>query len=294
MQTSVDQLSSQFSLAGVSFAEGNGGLVKVVVHTDRCDGEIYLHGAHITHFQPCGESPVLWMSQKSAFAKGKAIRGGVPICFPWFGPKASDPSAPGHGYARIRTWNLIAAENNEDGDVQLAFSITIDDFELTYTVTFGRSLGMSLAVKLSDQASEAASFEEALHTYLAVKDIHQVVIEGLESAAYIDKVDGMKEKSATDESIQFSGECDRVYLDTTSTCILRDPAMARSMQVSKSNSQCTVIWNPWINKSAAMADFGNDEWTSMACIETANVGSYRRTLKPGESHVMTADVSVIP
>ncbi|WP_372717864.1 D-hexose-6-phosphate mutarotase [Novipirellula sp.] len=294
MQTRVDQLSSQFSVAGVRFAEGNGGLVKVIVHTDRCDGEIYLHGAHITHFQPCGKSPVLWMSQESVFAEGKAIRGGVPICFPWFGPNASDPSAPGHGYARIRTWKLIAAENNEDGDVLLTLRNTIDDFELTYTVTFGRSLGMSLAVKLSDQANATTSFEEALHTYLAVKDVHQVVIEGLESAAYIDKVDGMREKPATDESIQFNGECDRVYLDTTSTCILRDPAMARSIQVSKSNSQCTVVWNPWISKSAAMPDFGNDEWTSMACIETANVGSYSRTLKPGESHVMTADVSIIP
>ncbi|EMI16448.1 aldose 1-epimerase family protein [Rhodopirellula maiorica SM1] len=196
MQPSVDQLASQFSVTGIHFTEGNGGLVKAIIETDRCEGEIYLHGAHITHFQPRGKSPVLWMSEKSAFAEGKAIRGGVPICFPWFGPKASDPDAPGHGYARIRTWDLLAAENNDDGDVSLTLGIAIDDFELKYTATFGRSLGMSLRVTLSDQASEPASFEEALHTYLAVEDIHQVVVEGLESAGYIDKVDGMKQKTS--------------------------------------------------------------------------------------------------
>ncbi|GAA5508379.1 D-hexose-6-phosphate mutarotase [Novipirellula caenicola] len=294
MQPSVDQLAPQFLVPGLRFAEGNGGLVKAIVHTDRCDGEIYLHGSHITHFQPHNQLPVLWMSQKSEFAEGKAIRGGVPICFPWFGANAADPTAPGHGYARIRTWNLLATEINDDGDVALTLGITIGNFELTYTATFGRSLGMSLSVTLSDQSSEAVSFEEALHTYLAIEDIHQVVIEGLESAAYIDKVDGMKQKPATDESIRFNGECDRVYLNTTETCTLRDLALARSIQISKTNSLCTVVWNPWINKSAAMPDFGDHEWQSMACIETANTAPLQPTLNPGDSHVMTAVVSLFP
>ncbi len=293
MQSILDQLALKFSLPGLRFELGRGRLVKAVVETDLAEGEIYLYGAHLTHFQPAGEAGVLWMSDESVFEVGKPIRGGVPICFPWFGPHPTDPAAPLHGDARIRHWDLEAAEIDGDGVVILTLATSIDDFTLTYQVTFGRSLAISFRVERSKHANGSVSFEEALHTYCSVQDIQQALIEGLESASYIDKVDGMKRKPATDESIHFTGECDRIYFTAAADCILHDTAMRRSIKIRKSNSQCTVVWNPWIDKSVAMRDFGDDEWQSMVCIETANVAPHSIELKPGGSHVMTAEISVV-
>ncbi|MFG0261194.1 MAG: D-hexose-6-phosphate mutarotase [Novipirellula sp. JB048] len=293
MQSLIAQLAATFPLSGLRFELGRGGLVKAVVRTGLAEGEVYLYGAHVTHFQPLGESPVLWISDKSIFESGKPIRGGVPICFPWFGAHRSDAAAPLHGRARIRHWNLIAAQASDDGAISLTFRTSIDDFVLTYRVSFGRALTISLRVALGERAPGSVSFEEALHTYYSIAEIRRVLIEGLESARYIDKVDGEKQKPATHESIQFDGECDRIYLGTTATCVLHDLAMGRSIEIRKSNSQCTVVWNPWVEKSAAMPDFGDDEWRSMVCIETANVGPHAITLWPGDAHVMTAEIGVI-
>ena len=293
MSQAIEALSAHFQHPGLEFQLGSGGFVKAVVNTEVSTGEVYLHGAHVTAFQLNGQPPLLWMSERSLFETGKAIRGGVPICFPWFGPLASDPKAPGHGFARVKVWDIATAYPSDDGGLAIDLQTTIDDYTLTYTVAFGRTLQLTLKVDLSPSASGLAKFEEALHTYLSVSDVRNVTIEGLESTGFVDKVDGGKRKPATGESIRFSSECDRVYLDTTATCVLRDPGFNRSIAVSKSASRSTVVWNPWIEKSIKMADFGDNEWPTMLCIETANVGSNSIELEPGQSHTLTAQVAVL-
>jgi glucose-6-phosphate 1-epimerase len=288
------------SISGVRHATGEGGLPCIFVETDWRQAQIYTHGAHVAQFQPRGQKPVLWMSAHSAFAADKPLRGGVPICFPWFGPRADDTSSPPHGFARLREWQLSGTEQNEAGDVTLRFALDAHDatlalwphrFACEYSVAVGTTLEMALQVTNTDD--RAWTFEEALHTYFVSGDAREVSISGLANTRYIDKTDELKEKQHSGD-IAFTGETDRAYLDTAADCILTDPQLARRIRVSKQGSQTTVVWNPWTKKSAAMPDFGDDEWPQMLCIETANALTNAITLQPGESHTMRARLEVLP
>lgn len=287
-----EDLKERFCFRGLTFERGSGGLVRAVVSTDSVTGELYLHGAHVTAFRPHGHESVLWMSAASVFEPGKPIRGGVPICFPWFGPHPSDNTLPGHGRARLQEWTLASVWNFDDGGIGLQLQTVIDNFELSYHVHFGRRLELELRVSLPSDAASPAIFEEALHTYLAVSDIRQVRVAGLESSEFIDKVGNAASMPATGEPIEFPGETDRVYAPTSSPCVLTDPEKCRTITVAKAGSQSTVVWNPWIAKSARMPDFGDHEWPGMVCIETANVGASAVTLHAGQSHTMAAVISV--
>jgi len=245
----------------------------------------------VTAFAPAGEPQVLWVSRKSNFAADQPIRGGIPICFPWFGPKQGNSIAPGHGLARTTDWEVSEAAPSGDGGITITLHTVIEDYSLTLQVAFGKQLTLRLKVSLSASASGPATFEEAMHTYFAVSRIHDVSITGLEPSEYIDKVDGAQRKPAAAAAITFDGECDRVYLDTPATCQLNGSGGSRTIVVGKEASQNTVVWNPWIAKSERMPDFGDEEWTGMVCIETANVGDSSITLQPGESHTMTAMIS---
>ena len=287
----VKQLEQRFSVPGVTFDE-QVGLIRVKAQSTVATGELYLHGAHCAAWQPAGQAPVLWMSQLSNFHADKPIRGGVPICFPWFGPNASNKSLPAHGSARLQPWDLADVETDATGAVCLKCVTRIEPFDLEYKVHFGKKLTLSLTTLLPSTHKSPEQFEDALHTYFSISDIHQVTISGLEQIAYIDKVDHAKDIPATSAVIQFTGETDRIYLDTLDTCVLHDPGWNRRIVVHKSGSRSTIVWNPWVDKSARMPDFGNDEWPGMVCIETANVGPLAIQLQPGEQHTTTAIIEV--
>lgn len=286
----ITNLQEKFSVQGLRFEDTEGGLVKAVIDTPLATAEIYLQGAHVAAYKPSGARPILWMSAKSLFEESKPIRGGVPICFPWFGAHASDPKAPAHGSARLQAWDFLSAVSNPDESMTVCLGAAIDGFSVTFAVTVGAKLTMELNVSLPDDANQSHCFEAALHTYLSVSDIHAVSIEGLESSDYIDKVGGTTPTAAEGKAIRFSAELDRVYQNTAATCVLRDPGFGRTIIVEKQNSLSTIVWNPWIAKSARMPDFGDDEWKEMLCIESANVGECAITLSPGQTHAMTAVV----
>lgn len=297
----MQSLKKQFEIPGaVAIEIGRGGLVKIVVTTPQAMAEIYLQGAHVTNYQPMGKQPVLFMSNESWFEPGKPIRGGVPICFPWFGPNQENPQLPAHGFARLREWGIDSITQAPNGEVRLVLTLHSDDrtralwpfdFTATHVITIGSTLEMTLGIE--NRSGKNMRFEEALHTYLNVSDIKQVRIEGLQGAEYLDKVDGAKSKTQSDREIQFTGETDRPYLGTQTACIVRDPKMNRNIEISKRESNTTVVWNPWINKAKAMPDFGDDEWLRMVCVETANVGKHAVELPQGSSHEMTAILRVI-
>jgi len=308
---SLDELRKRFTSPGVSFESGEGGLVRAVATTDAAEAHVYLHGAQVTKFQPRGQADFLFMSGKSLFAPGKAIRGGVPLIFPWFGAKAGDPSAPAHGLVRSVGWamhDVTAAGQGAGRVVRLTFALNSDaatksrwphDFELLYTVAVGPTLQLELEVRNPAGASGPFTFEEAMHTYLAVGDVRKVSIEGLGGREYIDKPDGFKRKMQPPGAFGIDSETDRVYLATPDTVKVTDPvgaasksgpAKPRALTVSKENSAATVVWNPWIAKAKAMSDFGDDEWPQMLCVETANVDAHAVTLSPDKSHVMRAVV----
>ncbi len=282
-----------------TFEDAPGGLVRIRISTPRCEAEVYLHGAHVTHFQPAGKAPLLFLSAASHFAPGRAIRGGVPVIFPWFGPRTGRPDSPAHGFARTLPWSVEALADDDHGNITLILRLDSDettrahwphDFILRHRITFGVNLDMQLEVE--NISATAFQFEEALHTYLAVADVREIAITGLENTPFLDKTNALQREQQSADPIRITGETDRVYLNTHTACILDDPKLARRISVAKSGSDTTVIWNPWIAKAKAMADFGDDEWPAMMCIETANAGPSAITLAPGAAHAMRATVSV--
>jgi glucose-6-phosphate 1-epimerase len=296
---SISDLQRRFGIPGrVQIDEGPGSLPRLTVSSDLAAAELYLHGAHLTKFQPRGSRPVLFMSEESLFDPAKPIRGGVPVIFPWFGPRAGSPESPAHGFARIRPWSLESCETQPDGAIRIVLGLTGDEpsarlwpnpFTLRMGFTIGRSLSLDLEVR---GAGAPLTFEEAFHTYFVVGDVRQVTVEGLENTEYLDKVDSFRRKTQSADPIRITGETDRVYLNTRSTCVLRDPVLQRTITVEKENSASTVVWNPWINKAKAMPDFGDDEWPGMICIETANVGDSAVRLEGSGTHQLQARILV--
>jgi D-hexose-6-phosphate mutarotase len=277
----------------VDLSETAGGLVQVDVRSPLATARLYLDGGHVALYQPAGAAPVLFLSRESKLQPGTAIRGGVPVCFPWFGPKQGDPAAKMHGFARTMDWELEAAAQESDGSVTLVLVLRSSDttcvlwphdFILRHRVKVGAALSMTL--EMQNTGSTSCTCEAALHTYLAVTDVREVRVTGLEGASYLDKTDGMKTKTLGAEPLRFDGETDRVFPNHRGTCVVED--RGRKIVIEKSGSDTTVVWNPWIAKAAAMADFGDDEWPRMLCIETANTGANAVTLAPGAMHAMTA------
>src|SRR5512139_2132840 len=284
---------------GARLEKGPGGLDRLALDATEGEALVYLQGAHVAHFQPKGGRPVLWMSAASRFESGKPLRGGVPICFPWFGPKAGSPEAPLHGYARILPWTVGAVTREAGGSLRAVLELTADaaarggfpgELSLSLAVTVSRSLRMELTVRNLGRA--AATFEEALHSYLAVSDVRQARIAGLEGVGYVDKTAGMARKPGESAPVAIVAETDRVYTGATGTVTVEDPGWHRRVVVGKQGSATTVVWNPWVAKAKAMPDFGDDEWTGMVCVETANALDDAIHLAPGASHVMTATLDV--
>lgn len=289
----LEELRQRFSNPGIKFDDFAGGLTRVCIKTSVANGELFLHGAHCAGWQPAGCEEVLWMSQLSHYHASKPIRGGVPICFPWFGPHSSDKDKPAHGAARLREWDLVSIGPDEQGALCVQCTTQIAPFELRYAVSFGKKLTLSLTTSLPAEHGKVEQFEDALHTYLAISNIQQVEITGLENVSYIDKMDGAKTKPPTGSAIKFTSETDRVYIDTPDACTLHDPAWSRRLVINKSGSRSTIVWNPWIDKSVRMSDFGDDEWTGMVCIETGNVGADAVQLSPGQQHTTQAEIEVL-
>lgn len=248
---------------------------------------------------PTGLDPVLWVSSQAKDSVGDAIRGGVPICFPWFGPGRSGDMKPAHGFARVTEWKVADGISNDDAASTACFVLTHEDidprlrgeflheFRAEYTVDFGADLTMSLTV--TNTGSTAFEFEEALHTYLSVGDSQRISIEGLDGARYFDKVAQQEQEQSG--PIAITDDTDRVYY-SEDTVQVKDPALARTITVAKEGSANTVVWNPWTEKSKDMTDFADDEWQTMVCVETANVLDNAVRLNAGESHTMTQRLSV--
>jgi glucose-6-phosphate 1-epimerase len=299
MVNTPDSLSSRFAVPGVRFDACSGDLARINISTELAQATLYTHGAHLAHWQPRGHRPVLWMSARSNYQRGKPLRGGVPIIFPWFGPRAGDPAAPLHGLVRTMEWEVQSVARQNDGSVALWLSVASDDatraawpgdFAVRFGVVVGATLSMTLEV--TNRSPAAWSFEEGLHTYFAVGDVRQVGVEGLAGVTYIDKTDRMERKVQDAAPIRITGETDRVYLGTAAATDLTDPAWSRRIRIEKTSSSSTVVWNPWIAKAKAMPDFGDDEWPGMICVETVNAADDAVKLSPGATHRMGASISV--
>jgi glucose-6-phosphate 1-epimerase len=294
------ELNRKFGITdALRFDEGAGGLTRAVVSTPQAEAEVYLHGAHVTSWTPAGQKPVLFVSSRSQFAPGKPIRGGVPIAFPWFGPRGDGKPGPMHGFARILDWSVERTALRGDGALEIAFSLTPNDttrsfgfdaFHLEFRVAFGAAFEMELETR--NEASGPLTFEDALHTYFAVADIHQVEVAGLAGTTYIGKGDGAHRLQQTGNIIRFAEETNQLHLNTAATCTISDPVGQRRIVVAKSGSAGTVVWNPWVERAASFPDMAPEDWREMVCVETVNASDNAVTLPAGASHTTGATIRV--
>ncbi len=299
----TNDLNERFALAGVLLFEDDGPLVRARVTLPAAEAIIYLQGAHLAHWQPAGFEPVLFLSEKSQFVPGKAIRGGIPICFPWFGPRSDGGPGPSHGFARTQPWELAFAAlmpDAREGDrLQMTFVLGPDpvseglgfyDFRVAYELLIGRDLTLKLTV--ANFGDGPLRFEEALHTYFRVGEIHQATITGLANTTYLDKRDNAERKTTPRRPLQLVDWTDCVFPANTAATNLNDVKNGRLIRNEKRNSATTVVWNPWQEGAAALSDLGSDEWHHFLAIETANTGTDAITLAPGQTHTMQARIAV--
>ena len=299
-------LNDSFGLASLLvFEDGseNGepaGLIRAVVTTPATTATVYLQGAHIAEWQPAGEQPLLFLSKKTAYKKGKALRGGVPVIFPWFGDRHDGQPGPAHGFARAADWELaFAALVGED--VHLTFTLSpsdatralgFDHFRVAYQLTIGRTLTLQLTV--ANEATTPLVFEEALHTYYVVSDVREVSTSGLANTSFLDKRDNGIEKLQLEDPLVLRWTTDRVYFNSTADCVIHDPGLKRRITIAKTGSATTIVWNPWSELTPGLADMEPDAWTGMICVESGNAGPNTIPLAPGDSHTLRSVVSVEP
>lgn len=278
----------------VTFMDGRGELPMLEISTRWSTAEIYLHGAHVTHFKKKDEPPLLFLSQCSRFAEKEPIRGGIPIIFPWFGPREGMGQ---HGFARVKTWELKEFVPAPDGSVSVRFYLPecpeasgFPAFSAEYNVTVNESLTLELVV-VNRSKEDIFTFENCLHTYFDVSDIGAVSISGLKGATYLDKTASFAQKIESEDAIRISSEVDRIYLNTTATVEILDRKLARTIRVETHGSLSTVVWNPWVGKAQQMPDFGNEEYERMVCVESGNVASNNIKLPPNESSKLSVTLS---
>jgi glucose-6-phosphate 1-epimerase len=299
-QTDVNALNRQFGIASVlSFEEDAGGLVIARINNAHAHASIALQGAHVMTYQPNGEAPVVWLSPAAKLVPGKSIRGGVPICWPWFGPHASESAFPGHGFARTVPWEVAASEALADGSTRVTLelpqsSIPVAQWPHPTHARLIATIGKTLAVELETTNTGTAPFTlgEALHTYFVISDADKVQITGMEGCTFHDKV-GPPATRTQEGAIRIASEVDRIYVNTESDCLIEDTGLNRRIRIKKHGSRSNIVWNPWIEKSAKMGDFGSDTgYRGMVCVESANAAENTVAVAPGATHILAVVYSV--
>lgn len=271
----------------VHFCEPVPGYPVFEITHPKCTARVALHGAHVISWKPVGEAEVLYLSPDAVFKEGKAIRGGIPICWPWFNKHPKDPEQPSHGLVRGRFWKLLEASQHSSG-VTLRFGFCDGIWNAQVTIAAGQELEVTLE---SSNASKAPIvISGALHTYLGVSDIGQVRVVNLEECDYLDMV-GEPQIRIQKGDVVFDGEVDRIYDSSSSALLVDDPAN-RKVLIEKSGSPSTVVWNPWVAKAAALADLPDKDYRKFCCIEATIANDSAVTLMTGCSHLLMTRISL--
>lgn len=297
---SVEQLNADFGILGqLEFVVDNGGLVFADMKAGQASARVSTYAGQVLSYKPSDtDRDVLFLSEKAYYADGKAIKGGVPVCWPWFGPDPLDEGRPGHGYVRNRQWQVTDSEALGDGGVRLLMSPIVDDSE---EVVGGNRLGLSIQIDLgraldirlvsSNLGDEPVIITQALHTYFSIGDINNTGVHGLEGTSYIDKMDNGAEKPQ-DAEVVVQGEVDRIYTHVPHELVIDDEEHNRRIHIRSMGSDSAVVWNPWKATAQGMADLGDKDYKRMICVETCNAGPDIVKLAPGEEHTLAANISI--
>jgi len=271
-----------------------GSLEYLHISNKTAEAKITLQGAHIFHFQRKGQAPILWVSESASFEKGKAIRGGIPVCWPWFGKHPTDSTLPNHGFARTSLWKHLKTEEINENATKVILVLNSSEeslqlwpyrFELTLEISIAAELQVSLITKNLD--SKAFTITDALHTYLAIEDINTVYVDGLDKKSYYDKTDDSFDNIQRGR-LYFTTETDRVYQDINSILTLHE--QNRSIRVKTEGAQTVVVWNPGEALAQKMPDLSDH--TTMLCVESANALEDVPLIQPNQSHRLTTVIAV--
>lgn len=254
-------------------------------------------GAQVLSYRRGDAPPIIWLSEEATFERGQSVRGGIPVCWPWFGDLARNPQdvqamrqadtpAPAHGHVRNLDWQLDGIDAQGEATT-LAFSFDTHTQPLPgwpHAVSLRLEIrlddALHLALSTTNHGDHPVAFSQALHSYFAVSNVRQVYVEGLAGRSYIETLEGWEQRQQQGD-LRFTGETDRIYLDLPDTLTLVDPSWQRRIVLRTEGSRSAVLWNPWIDKAQRLSSFADDAWQRMVCIETANVMGDRIELAPG-------------
>lgn len=300
---SVEQLNKDFSFENgnhtLRFKTGKGDIPVIEIQNEQASAAISLQGAHVLGWAPTGEDEVIWVSEEAKFAPGKSVRGGIPICWPWFGAHENNTAYPAHGFARTTLWQVTDTQPLSAGETQVTFKLETNQINKGIQAMWPQAtvveccltIGKTLTIELTtfNNSDQPITIGQALHTYFKVEDVTNTTVYGLEGKDYLDKPEGFKRKTQSGP-ITFNTEVDRVYLQTPDDIIIDDKK--RKIIIKKQGSQSTIIWNPWKKVAEKMGDLGKDGYLNMLCVESANAAEDTVSIKAGESYILLVTYGV--
>ena len=294
-----DQLREHEIEDELQFVEIEHGFVYAEINNARAHATISTYSGQVLSYRPKNQQQdLLFVSDQAYYEDGKAIKGGIPVCWPWFGADPDDQGRPAHGFVRNRQWEVSSSEALADGSTKVVMSLVDTDetrkiwphpFRLDIEITVGDSLKIELVTHNNDDKSVTIS--QALHSYFHVGDISKVAVLGLDGTEYLDKVADSARKTQTGPVI-IDGEVDRIYTGVTGELVIDDASLGRKIRITSSGCSTAVVWNPWIAIAASMADLGDGDYRKMICVETANAGPETVTIPAGGEYRLAAEYTI--
>ncbi len=280
----LDALNAAFALPNVlRFVEGQGGLTLIEIDNGPAQATLTTHGAQVLSYRPTeARDDLLFVSECAYFASDQEIKGGVPICWPWFGRDPAEPERIIHGFARLRDWSVLACEMRPDGAIWVRFGLGDDEsthalwphyFNLWVEVTVGSTLSVSLTTR--NAGDEPFTITQGLHAYFKIGDPAQTHVLGLDGCRYLDKAADAPPDAAGVQSgsLGLEAEVNRIYESVPQCLTIEDKALSRRIRIESHNSHTCVVWNPWIVGSRSMPDLDDEDYRRFVCVETVNAAS---------------------
>jgi glucose-6-phosphate 1-epimerase len=287
----IDDLDERFSIEGeLGFTEIDGGLVAISIYNKFADAEICLYGAQVTRFTPHGSFDLLWMSPTSFFEEGKAIRGGIPLCFPWFGPDPSGEGKPAHGFARLMYWDVVETAAKDTGETAIKLQLCSStetkkywpyEFSAELDIMVGKELDVKLTITNTDK--QPFNYSAALHSYFNISGLENIKIEGLEGTSFYSGF-GEDLFKQEEQMLEICQEENRRYIETESDCVIHDEVFSQAIRISKLGSKVTVVWNPGEETSSKMEDIAEGSFETFVCVEAVNFYNNTIQLNAGDKH----------
>ncbi len=296
----IERLNADYAIAGqLRFIEGNGGFPFIEINSTKASALISIYAGQVLSFRPAGAADdLMFLSEKVYYQTGKAIKGGVPICWPWFGADPQGLGHPAHGFVRNRLWNVVATEMTADGNIRVTLglmdtpetrAIWPQSFTLALEIIVGNSLNLELVTR--NTGTQIFPVTQAFHTYFKVGDISQTSVLGLEGIDYIDKTDNSVQKQQTG-AVMINTEVDRIYLGVQGELVVADAALKRRIRIASRGSKTAVVWNPWAKISAEMGDLQDDDYRRLLCVETTNAATDVVEIAPNSEFRLVANYRV--